>query len=430
MEEYVKKCTICQQAKVEHTKLPALLQPLTIPKEAWTIISLDFIEGLPKSQSYDVILVVIDKYTKYGHFIPLRHPFTAPQVAQAFINNVYKLHGMPRVIISDGDKIFTSTFWQELCRLSDTTLNMSSAHHAQTDGQTERLNQCLETFLRCMVHSCPQRWNQWLPLAEFWYNTTFHYALNKSPFQVLYGHEPRHLGISNIATSPSPDIQHWLQDHADMATVIQQQLQRAQQRMKSQADKKRTERQFYVGDKVYLKLQPYIQMTVARRSNQKLSFKYFGPYEILQKIGAVAYKLKLPEGSRIHPVVHVSMLKKAISPATEVCPDIPPAINDMEHVAVPESILDRRLVQEDNHVISRVLVKWRDLLTHLATWEDVSAMEFQFSGLLAWGQANTYGGGNVTGADRPATTNTEEEISPAGDGPRRSTRPRKPVKRD
>jgi hypothetical protein len=207
VREYVSSCQVCSQAKPEHTKTPRLLQPLPVPDQAWSIISLDFIEGLPKSQSYDTILVVIDKLTKYGHFIPLKHPYTALSVAQLFLNHVYRYHGMPNIIISDRDRIFTSALWQELFRLSHTTLNMSSAYHPQTDGQTERLNQCLETYLRCMIQSCPKKWVQWLALAEFWYNTTPHSAHGKTPFEVLYGHPPRHFGISASTQCTTPDLE-------------------------------------------------------------------------------------------------------------------------------------------------------------------------------------------------------------------------------
>ena len=141
---------------MEHIETPGLLQPLPVPFAPWTVISLDFIEGLPMSNKKNVILVVVDKFTKYGHFIALAHPFTALQVAQAYMDQIYKLHGLPKSIISDRDKIFTSRLWQELFKLSDTQLLMSSSYHPQTDGQTERLNQCLEAFLHCTVHACPK----------------------------------------------------------------------------------------------------------------------------------------------------------------------------------------------------------------------------------------------------------------------------------
>jgi hypothetical protein len=195
IKTFIKQCAICQQAKVDHCKLPGLLQPLPIPDQAWKVVCLDFIEDLPKSNRIDTILVVIDKFTKYAHFVPLSHPFTALQVAQAYMDNIYKLHGLPESIVSDRDRIFTSTLWRELFKLSDTQLLMSSSYHPQTDGQTERLNQCLENFLRCSVHSCPKQWSKWLPMAEFWYNTSYHTALGRTPFEVLYGYAPKIFGI-------------------------------------------------------------------------------------------------------------------------------------------------------------------------------------------------------------------------------------------
>jgi len=229
VQAYVSKCQVCQQAKPEHSKLPGLLQPLPIPLHAWHTISLDFIEGLPKSKNFDTILVVIDKLTKYGHFIPLAHPYTAMSIAKLFHNNVFKLHGLPQVIISDKDRIFTSTLWQELFKLTETTLNMSSSYHPQTDGQTERLNQCLETYLRCMVQACPTKWSNWLALAEFWYNTTTHSAHGKTPFEVLYGHPPRHFGISSVSQCTVPDLEDWIKDRTAVLDIIKHNLLRAQQ---------------------------------------------------------------------------------------------------------------------------------------------------------------------------------------------------------
>lgn len=280
IKEYVSKCQVCQQAKPEHSKLPGLLQALLVPQQAWQIISMDFIEGLPKSNKFDTILIIVDKFTKYGHFIPLSHPYTALLVAQLFHNNIYKLHSLPQVIISDRDRVFTSNLWQELFKLSKTTLNMSSSYHPQTDGQTERLNQCLEIYLRCMVQSCPTKWSQWLALVEFWYNTTTHSSHGKTPFEVLYGHQPRHFGIIVNHQCTAPNLDQWLKDRDHMSSMIQHNLLRAQQRIKHQADKKRRERTFEVRDWVYVKLQPYAQMFVAKRSNQKLSYKFFGPYLI------------------------------------------------------------------------------------------------------------------------------------------------------
>lgn len=181
VREFVQACVTCQQSKYDRAKLPGLLQPLPVPDSAWQVLSLDFIEGLPTSQSYNCILVVVDLLTKYGHFIPLRHPFTAAGVAKAFFANVYRHHGLPHSIISDRDRIFTSHFWSELFQLANVKLCRSTAYHPQSDGQTERLNQCLETYLRCFVHATPTKWSKWLTSAEFWYNTSSHSAIGRSP---------------------------------------------------------------------------------------------------------------------------------------------------------------------------------------------------------------------------------------------------------
>ena len=118
--QFVTHCDICQRAKVEHVRYPGLLEPLPVPDHAWQMVSLDFIEGLPKSGRYNAILVVVDKFSKYAHFVPLSHPFTALQVAQAYFQEIFRLHSMPQSLISDRDRIFTSAFWQELFRLSHT----------------------------------------------------------------------------------------------------------------------------------------------------------------------------------------------------------------------------------------------------------------------------------------------------------------------
>jgi hypothetical protein len=151
VDEFIKQCSVCQVAKHEHCKSPGLLCPLHIPTDAWQDISMDFIDGFPKCGGYSVILVIVDRFTKYAHFISLRHPCTTTSVVQAFFSNIAKLHGLLKTIVSDRDKIFTSHFWKELFQLLDTKLCLSSTHHAQSDGQTKRLNQCLETYLRCVV---------------------------------------------------------------------------------------------------------------------------------------------------------------------------------------------------------------------------------------------------------------------------------------
>lgn len=137
VQQFVHACTVCQQAKPDRARYPGLLQPLPVPDSAWQMDSLDFVEGLPRSGSFNSILVVVDKYSKFAHFVPLRHPFTTLSVAKAYLDNVYKLHGMPLSLVSDRDRVFTSKLWQELFSLAGVQLRMSSSYHPQTDGQTE-----------------------------------------------------------------------------------------------------------------------------------------------------------------------------------------------------------------------------------------------------------------------------------------------------
>lgn len=336
MQTFVASCTICQQAKPDRARYPGLLQPLPIPSPAWQIITMDFIEGLPRSGKMNCILVIVDKFSKCNHFLGLSHPFTAVTVAKLFFSEIYRLHGLPATIVSDCDKVFTSAFWHQLFKFAGVSLNMSSAYHPQTDGQTERVNQCLETFLRCFVHYCPSQWFHWLTLAEYWYNTSCHSALQMTPFEALYGYHPRHFSLDSTNVPAVSGISDWVHQRQFMERLIKQHLLRAQQRMKSQADKHRSERVFAVGDFVYLKLQPYVQASLAPHSNQKLAFKFFGPYKILERVGNVAYRLLLPPSASIHPVFHVYQLKKAVPASQSASVSLP---GETVTFQVPERIL-------------------------------------------------------------------------------------------
>lgn len=144
VKEFLRHYETCQQYKVDTMKPASLLQPLLIPTQIWTKVSMDFIEGLPRSNVYLVIMVIVDRLTKYSHFVPLRHPYTAFVMAKAFIANVVRLHVFPTSIVIDQDKVFISSFWQALFRLQGTKLCMSSSYHPQKDGQIDVVNRTVE----------------------------------------------------------------------------------------------------------------------------------------------------------------------------------------------------------------------------------------------------------------------------------------------
>jgi ribosomal protein L21E len=189
------------------------------------------------------------------------------------------------------ERIFTSGFWTELFKLLKTNLKLSSAYHPQTDGQTKHMNQCLEMFLRCSVQETPKQWAKWLPLAELWYNTSFHSSLKCSPFKALYVVEASPGIIPTLKHSNHQDVSNILKERQLFNEMLREQLQKAQNRMKLYDDAKRSVRAFQVGDKVLLKLQPYTQGSVVSRPYPKLAFKYFGSYTVLEKMGSVAYKI-------------------------------------------------------------------------------------------------------------------------------------------
>ena len=273
---------------------------------------MDFIDGLPLSQGKTTIFVVMDRLSKYAHFVPISHPYTAVSVAQVFFEQIFRLHGMPQSIVCDRDVAFVSAFWKELFRLQGTHFNFSSSYHPQTNGQTEVVNRTLEMYLRCFIGMRPKEWVQWIPWAEFSYNSSVHSSTKMTPFEVVYGRKPPTLLSYVPGTTRIEAVEKELQTRDEVLPELCQNIKAAQARMKQNADKHRREKEFKVGDWVYLRLQPYRQNSVAFRKNLKLSPRYYGPFHIIEQVGAMSYKLKLPEGSKIHPLFHVSNLKEKL----------------------------------------------------------------------------------------------------------------------
>lgn len=225
------------------------------------------------------------------------------------------------------------------------TLKFSTAYHPQTDGQTERVNQCLENYLRSMVFQEPKQWCNWLPLTEWWYNTSYHTSLQMTPFQALYNYPAPLIGEFNISAEMCPAAQMTVATRDAMMQQLKANLQLAQNRMKQYADKKHTDRHFDAGQMVYLKIQPYRQNAFGLRGSLKLRSKYYEPFKILARVGELAYRLQLPDTATIHPVFHISQLKKHIGKHAIPLPHVPLVTADGKIKTAPMAILDERIIQ-------------------------------------------------------------------------------------
>lgn len=378
----VAECPICQISKSEKVPYPGLLNPLQIPRMKWTDISMDFVEGLPKSKGKDVILVVVDRLTKFAHFIPLSHPYTVQKVADLFMENIIKLHGPPSSIVTDRDRIFTSKLWHEIFNAMQISLNFTSAYHPESDGQTERVNQCLEQYLRCMAFSEPTKWCNWLAAAEWWYNSSYHTAIKMSPFEALYEYPPPSLTSIAVPCNVSENTQVTLAAKDHMLKQLQHNLTQAQQKMKKYADLKRTERTFEEGDMVYLKMQPYRETALGMRNSLKLTSKWYGPFKVLQKVGRVAYKLQLPQGTLLHNVFHVNQLKRHLGPNAVPNHTLPLVTATGKVKIAPLAVLEHRQIPrsagEYDVAVPQWLVHWQSMSPDEATWEDAAFIQATF----------------------------------------------------
>ncbi|PNX89495.1 Ty3/gypsy retrotransposon protein, partial [Trifolium pratense] len=259
-----------------------------------------------------------------------------------------------------------------------TKLKMSSAYHPETDGQTEVTNRCLESYLRCFASDQPKNWSLWISWAEYWFNTTFHVSIGKTPFEVVYGRQPPNIlrFLSNETKVAAVAME--LADRDEALSQLKLHLTKAQEQMASYANKKRRDISFEVGEWVFLKLRPHRQSSVVRRINQKLAARFFGPFQIIARIGEVAYQLQLPEQSKIHSVFHVSLLKKAIG-NYQVQGDLPKDLEVIDDLTVyPEMVVGSRLTVKEGVTVHQTLVKWKGKSLDDVTWEDTDFLRGQF----------------------------------------------------
>ena len=369
--QFVLKCLTCQKVKIEHQKPGGLLQSIEVPQWKWDDISMDFIVGLPRTQSgHDSIWVIVDRLTKSAHFLPVQISSPMEKLAQLYVDEIVRLHGVPKSIISDRDQRYRSGYWTSLQAALGSKLKFSTAYHPQTDGQTERVNQILEDMLRACAIELPGSWDKHLPLAEFAYNNSYQSSIGMAPYEALYGRKCRSpicwTEVSERAVI-GPDI---VDETTQKIEMIREKLLTAQSRQKSYADKRRRPLEFDEGDHVFLKVSP---MTGVGRSirAKKLSPRYMGPFDVIEKVGEVSYRIALPpQLPRLHDVFHVSQLKKYHpDPSHVIEPEEVELEDNLTYRVEPERILDVKDKQLRNKTIRLVKVFWRGMTPGDATWE-------------------------------------------------------------
>jgi len=312
----------------------------------------------------------VDRFSKFAHFIPLAHPYTAASVARAFFADIVRLHGFPQSIVIDRDPVFTGHVWRDLFKQAGVKLRMSTAFHPQTDGQSEAVNKTISMYLRCITGDRPRAWLDWLPWAEYTYNTAYHSALRTTPFQVVYGRPPPSIITYSPATANTTTVDTLLQERDSFLADVRERLLQAQAHAKRHYDAHHRPLAFNLNDWAWLCLLNRQTRSLEPGPRGKLSPKYAGPFQIIERIGEVAYRLRLPPGARIHDVFHVGVLK----PFHGTPPTITPALPPLQHgrmLQQPEKVFKSKLRRGTWHI----LVKWSGFPESEATWEPVP--EFQ-----------------------------------------------------
>ncbi|KAL4022996.1 hypothetical protein IC575_016743 [Cucumis melo] len=360
---FVSRGLVCQQVKAPRQKPAGLLQPLSIPEWKWENVSMDFITDRENSRVLQVIWVVVDRLTKSAHFVPGKSTYTASKWAQLYMSEIVRLHGVPVSIVSDRDARFTSKFGR-VCIAMGTRLDFSG--FPSTDRRPER-----RTSFRVYVAS--------VCIGISSYQAT----IGMAPFEALYGkccRSPVCWGEVGEQRLMGPEL---VQSTNEAIQKIRSRMHTAQSRQKSYADVRRKDLEFEVGDKVFLKVAPMRGVLRFERRG-KLSPRFIGPFEILERIGPVAYRLALPPSlSTVHDVFHVSMLRKYVPDPSHVVDYKPLKIDEnLSYTEQPVEVLAREVKTLRNKEIPLVKVLWRNHRVEEATWEREDDMKSRYPELF------------------------------------------------
>lgn len=348
VDRFVRNCQACQRYKNPRDKIPGLLQSLPIADRPWQHLSMDFI-SLPKDKhNFDSALVVVDRFSKCPISIPCHKTDGAPELAHMFLTHVYRHHGVPDSIVSDRGGQFVAEFWSEMCKILGIKQKLSSAHHPQTDGQTEITNQHIESRLRPYVSHFQDNWSELLPIIDHAAGFLHQETIGMSPFMASCGYEPR-VSFDWSPAAPAPqNTNRKLADAARARVAVLEKIWKlvhgnirgAQEQQQQQANRHRREVDWKVGDHVWLLLKDYD----IDRPSRKLAEQRSGPFRVLEQVGN-AWKLDLPGSMNVHPIFSPDKLRKAAQdPLDGQKSEQPPPItvNDTPRYVI-EAIVDSRI---------------------------------------------------------------------------------------
>ena len=342
---FIQKCDQCQRNKPSRKRPFGLLQPLAIPDTRWDTVTLDFLPALPLNKNgNDSVLVFVDKLSKYVVLVPTSSSLTAEECSRLFIKHIFQEKGLPKRLVSDRDKLFTSKFWKEFMKHLEVKLHMSTSYHPQTDGQTEKVNSVIEPILRSLANETRSNWEDLLPFVSFAINNSKSESTGETPFFLNSGQHPRSPAVAEhvFISDHIPALGMVLHEMHDTLDTVKKLLRSAQDRQKSYADEKRRPHEFKEGDSVLLSSKNFRM----KKGVRKLSPLFLGPYPIQEMVGPNAARLALsPSMSRFHPVFHVSLLKPYHAEKGYQPPQQSPELVDTstEPMFTIEKILGKRL---------------------------------------------------------------------------------------
>ena len=375
VQAFTTSCDACQRSKSRNTLPAGLLQSLPIPAEPWDSVSMDLVVDLPRTQrGVDSIVVFVDRLTKKIHLATTKKTVTAPDMAQIFLESVWKHEGLPKEFVSDRDTKFTSRFWRELWEKLGTSLKMTTSYHSQGDGQTERVNRILEEMLRSYVHPRQDDWDLWLPMLEFAYNTAIHSSTGYSPFFLNCGRNP-HTPMTRAIpqSSANPSVQDWLEGTMRCAVAdAKAHINRAQQKQAVLYNRKHRAMSFQAGDLVKMATD---HLNLPFNPSDKLRDRWLGPFKVLKKHSDLNYELELPPHMHINPVVHIEKLEAYNQPDDpEDRPQRPPPTVEEDEDQFGgeefevETLVNKRVKGKGKRKKVEYLVKWLGYPDHENMW--------------------------------------------------------------